>query len=82
MVTVNDDGDDGDTVETEASVLELEDIGDTDEDFDEGDNYDHDADAFVHSGCFPKEPGGSDTFSGSASSSVHHISVEPVLGIF
>ncbi|KAI5323612.1 hypothetical protein L3X38_032684 [Prunus dulcis] len=76
--------DDDITVETEASAPEREDVcdvGDTHEDLDEDNYYDCDKDAFVHSDVYPEEQGGLDTPSRLAGSTVHRISIEPILGI-
>ncbi|PQM35335.1 hypothetical protein Pyn_23654 [Prunus yedoensis var. nudiflora] len=73
MVTIDDDSDDGDTIETEASILEQDYVGNTHEDFDENDTHDCDEDAFAYSGDYPEGQGGSDTFSGSAGSSVRRV---------
>lgn len=84
IVTIDDDSDDDVTVETEASAPEREDIcdvGDTHEDLNEDNYYDCDKDAFVHSDVYPEEQGGLDTPSRLVGSTVHHISIEPVLGI-
>ncbi|CAL8152435.1 unnamed protein product [Prunus armeniaca] len=84
VVTIDDDSDDGDTTETEASVLKQEDvrdIGDTHEDFDESNYNNRDKDAFVHSGDCPEEQGDLDILSGSTGSSARHISVELIADI-
>ncbi|CAL8087216.1 unnamed protein product [Prunus armeniaca] len=82
VVTIDDDSDDGDTTESEASVLEQEDvdnIGDLHEGSDKNDNYDHDGVAFVPFDDYTEEQGSSNTFSGSAGSSVRPIGTWPIL---
>ncbi|PQQ08220.1 hypothetical protein Pyn_40690 [Prunus yedoensis var. nudiflora] len=78
VVTIDDDSDDGDTTETEASILGQEDISDAHEDFNENDTYGRDEDAFAYSGDHPEGQGGSDSFCEPTGSSMHRVSVEPV----
>ncbi|CAL2230904.1 unnamed protein product [Prunus armeniaca] len=84
VVTIDDDSDDGDTTESEADVLEQEnvdDIGDMREDSDRDYNDDCNEDAFAYSSDYPGGQGGSDAFFGSVGSSTRHFSAEPVTDI-
>lgn len=84
VVTVDDDSDDNDTIETEASIPEQEgvrDVGDMHEDLDEDSYYNRDEDAFVSSGAYSEEQGGSGVSLELAGSNARHINVELVFGI-